>query len=111
MKARTMMDGQITEVSSLADLNNHFADGRAAGPVRIDLSLIADNPDFDVLRKKYAVTARVSRSPMLAKCKFSWGVPIECYKNWNPGLAVIAIGWYEVQANVANSNRQECDTA
>jgi prolyl-tRNA synthetase len=57
-KASDFMNRQIADVASLADLREHFAEPDKSGLVRIDLDLIAGNPDFDAIKKEFAVTTR-----------------------------------------------------
>ncbi len=52
------MNSQITEAASLAELREHFASEEKAGFVRIGVSSVADKPEFDAIKKQFAVTAR-----------------------------------------------------
>jgi prolyl-tRNA synthetase len=58
VKARDLMNQQIAEVSSLTELRRHFADERRSGLARINLGLVVDSPDFDAIKKEFAVTIR-----------------------------------------------------
>ncbi|MCB1538422.1 MAG: proline--tRNA ligase [Rhodospirillales bacterium] len=57
-RARKFLESNLVEVSSLAEMRAHFADESKGGFVRIDTALTKDNPEFDAIKKDFAVTAR-----------------------------------------------------
>lgn len=57
-KARRFLSDHIVDVNTLTELRGLFSDKLWSGLARVNLDLVANNPDFDAVKKEFAVTIR-----------------------------------------------------
>lgn len=57
-RARQRLQGMVTDVNTIAELRAFFADGKAAGGVRLDYSLVKDSAEYEAVAGEFSLTAR-----------------------------------------------------